>query len=197
MGVDKATVHLAGQPLIVHALEILRQAGLTASIAGARAQLSSFAAVVADSELNRGPLGGICAALSSTTARKAVFIPVDMPLLPASLVNFLLDQAENCGASISVVEVNGLMQTFPAVVDRAALPTLRMELEAGRGACLAAFQIASRALGRPATVVPLETALRAGDVVHPNGLPAECWFLNVNTAADIVQAEAYLAHRIA
>jgi molybdopterin-guanine dinucleotide biosynthesis protein A len=196
MGVDKAKVQLAGQPLIVRALEILRQAGLTASIAGARTQLSSFAPVVADSELDRGPLGGICAALDSTTARRAVFIPVDLPLLPASLVTFLLEQAESCGAAIAVVEVNGFMQTFPVVLDRAVLPTLHIELEAGRGACLAAFQTASRVLGRPAKVVSLEAALRAGDVVHPHGLPAECWFLNVNTAADIVRAEAYLARRV-
>lgn len=197
MGKDKATVSLAGQPLIVHALEILRRAGLTPSIAGARAQLSSLAPVVADSELDRGPLGGICAALGSTAAQRAVFLPVDVPLLPPSLVTFLLEEAESYRAAITVVEVDGFMQTFPAVVDRAALPALRTELEAGRGSCIAAFQSAARILGQPLRAVPLEAALRAGNVVHPSGLPVECWLLNVNTAADIVQAEAYLAGRIA
>jgi len=196
MGRDKATVSLAGQPLIAHALEILRGAGLTASIAGARAQLSSFAPVIADSEVDRGPLGGICDALGSTVAERAVFLPVDLPLLPSSLVTFLLEEAESSHAAVAVVEVDGFVQTFPAVIDRAILPSLRIELEAGRRSCLAAFQAAARALGRPQRRVPLNVALRTGHVVHPRRLPAECWFLNVNTEEEILRAEAYLAGKV-
>jgi len=197
MGIEKATACLAGKPLIVYALGILRQAGLTASIAGARVPLSLFAPVVADSELDRGPLGGICAALASTSAQRAVFLPVDLPLLPASLVTFLLARAESADAAITVVEVNGFVQTFPAVIEQSALPVLRVELAAGKGGCLAAFNFAGGVLGKPILVLPLEIAVNEGRVVHPDGLPEECWFLNVNAAADLVRAEAYLAGRIA
>ncbi len=197
MGIDKAMIPLAGQPLIVHALNILRQAGLSVAIAGARTRLASFAPVVADCELNRGPLGGICAALASTTARWAVFLPVDMPLVPASLVTLLLQQAEACGAAVALVEVNGFTQTFPAVVEQALLPGLRIALQDGKGGCLAAFRVVASALGQSVMALPLEIAVQDGRVVHPEGLPVECWFLNVNTAEDLARAEVCLPRGIA
>jgi molybdopterin-guanine dinucleotide biosynthesis protein A len=197
MGHDKALVRLAGQPLVVHALGALREAGLTASITGGNSSLSAFAPVVEDSEPGLGPLGGICAALASTSMRWAVFLPLDLPLLPASLVVYLLDYAQITGAAITVPSVNGYAQSFPAVVDRAALPLLQTELEAGRGGCYAAFQAAAAGLGLPVTVLPAELLVQAGNVFHPDGLPAARWFLNVNAPADLRLAIACRAPRIA
>jgi len=115
MGVEKALVSFRGEPMIVHAIRTLREAGLTASIAGARTSLEDFAPVVPDAQPDRGPLGGICAALASTSAQRAVFLPVDLPLLPASLLVALLEEA----APVVVVEVDGFVQSFPAVVSQA------------------------------------------------------------------------------
>jgi len=112
MGVDKALVHLRGRPLVEHALEILRGAGLAASIAGARSTLSAFAAVVEDVEAGKGPLGGICAALASTSAQRAVFVPVDLPLLPSSLVAYLVRHAEITGRAVTLASVAGLPRHF-------------------------------------------------------------------------------------
>ena len=84
MGTDKALVPLAGQPLVLYALTILRETGLRGSIAGARATLDSFAPVIEDSEQDQGPLGGICSALASTETRWAVFLPIDLPLPPTA-----------------------------------------------------------------------------------------------------------------
>ena len=86
MGADKALIRLAGQPLVARALGILREAGLTASIAGARSSLADFAPVIQELDPDLGPLAESAAALASTSARHAVFLPVDLPLLPASLV---------------------------------------------------------------------------------------------------------------
>ena len=89
MGADKALVQFAGQPLVAHALEILREAGLSASDRWGSPQrlCAAFAPVVEDLDPDLGPLGGICAALASTSAHAGrFFLPVDLPLLPASLV---------------------------------------------------------------------------------------------------------------
>ncbi|MGA2170607.1 MAG: NTP transferase domain-containing protein [Terracidiphilus sp.] len=75
MGEDKALLRLGGQPLVAHALGILRKAGLAASVAGAGSALGALAPVVEHANPGLGPLGGICAALASTTARRAVFLP--------------------------------------------------------------------------------------------------------------------------
>jgi molybdopterin-guanine dinucleotide biosynthesis protein A len=192
MGADKALIEFRGQPLVLHALGVLRGAGLVASIAGSRLPLNSFAPVVEDSKPGLGPLAGICAALASTAARWAVFVPVDLPMLPASLVRFLLNHARMSGRAVTLASVAGFAQTFPAVLDRAVLPGLQSELDAGRGGCFAAFQAAAAGLGQPAGVVAAELLVQAGQVAHPAGLPAARWFFNVNSAGDLRRAHAHL-----
>jgi molybdopterin-guanine dinucleotide biosynthesis protein A len=191
MGADKALAHFAGQPMVVHALEILRQAGLRASIAGARSPLDAFAPVVEDSQPDLGPLGGICAALASTGTRWAVFLPVDVPLLPASLIIFLLNHACITGAAVTLTSVNGFAQTFPAVIDKAVLPELEIEIQASRGGCFSAFQTASARLGRPVSVLAAELLVQCGQVTHPGHMPAARWFVNVNAPKDLGLATAY------
>ncbi|MGA7343826.1 MAG: molybdenum cofactor guanylyltransferase [Terracidiphilus sp.] len=203
MGQDKALLTVAGQRLIVHALSILREAGLSASIAGARSQLASFAPVVEDAEPGLGPLAGICAALASISARHAVFVPrhavfvpVDLPLLPASLLRFLLHHAEITGRAVTVPSLNGFALTFPAIVDRAALPALRADLAAGRRGCFAAFQAAAAALGQTVSTLAVELLVQSGQVDHPSGLPAVRWFLNLNTPADLDLVSAQIPSAI-
>lgn len=191
MGSEKALVQFAGEPLVVHALRILSTAGLTTSIAGARSQLESYAQVVQDSEPHRGPLGGICTALASSAARWAVFVPVDLPLLPATLVAFLLQQAREEEAAVTVASLNGFAQTFPAVVDRAALPWFRAALETGRGGCFSAFQAAAEGLHQVLKIVPVERVVNDGRLADGEALPVACWFLNVNEPADLLRAEAF------
>lgn len=193
MGADKALLALGGRPLIAHALATLRAAGLTASIAGARADvraaLTGFAPVVEDGEPDKGPLGGICAALAATAAELSVFLPVDLPLLPAVLVALLLRDAQTTGAPVTLVSVNGFAQTFPAVVGQAALAALRNELEAGRAGCFAAFQAAAAQLCQPLRVLPVEYLVQAGQMVDAVGMPAALWFLNVNAPEELELAE--------
>lgn len=198
MGRDKALTELAGQPLVTRALGILREAGLSAVIAGARSPLAAYAPVVEDAAAGYGPLGGICAALASTHARWAVFLSVDMPLLPASLVAYLLRHAQITGAAVTVPSVNGFAQTFPVVVDRAALPAFEESLQTGYGGCFAAFQTAAASLGRGLSIISCELLAQAGEVAHPDGLPAVFWFLNVNDTAELARAEALLTgiHRV-
>jgi len=192
MGTDKALVAFHGQPLVVHALGILREAGLSASIAGSRSALSAYAPVVEDAESGLGPLGGICAAMASTAARWTVFVPVDLPLLPASLVRYLVNNARLTGRAITIASVDGFSETFPAVLERAVLPGLQSELDAGRGGCFSAFQAAAAVRGEAVNVLAAELLAKAGEVVHPGGLPVEIWFSNINSVEDLRRAEALL-----
>jgi molybdopterin-guanine dinucleotide biosynthesis protein A len=191
MGADKALLPLSGKPLIAHALAILHQAGLPASIAGARSPLSAFAPVIPDSNPDQGPLGGICAALASTSARWAVFLPVDLPLLPAALVTYLLHSARATGQAVTLASVNGFAQTFPVVLDHALLPLLQAELEAGRCGCYSAFQAAASRLAQPLSVLDVDPLVQSGQVAHPEVLPPARWFLNVNSPADLLGAEVH------
>jgi molybdopterin-guanine dinucleotide biosynthesis protein A len=193
MGRDKALLEFADRPLVAHALSIFNEAGIPAMIAGAaspaRASLEAFAPVVEDASSGLGPLSGICAALSVNSARYAVFLPVDLPLLPASLLVYLLRSAGITGSVITVASVSGFTQTFPVVLDRAALPALQNELHSQRYVCFSAFQAASAVAGQSVSSVAVELLAQTGEVFHPLGLPPIHWFINLNTPDDLARAE--------
>jgi molybdenum cofactor guanylyltransferase len=197
MGRDKALVELAGAPLLWHALRTFREAGLEASIAGGQAELADSAPLVADCWPGTGPLGGICSALAASEARWSVFLPIDMPFLPANLLLCLLSHAAITGRLITIASVGGFAESFPVVIDHAALPVLELELAAGRNGCFRAFQAAAEAMGEPVTGVAVEHLVQCGQVRHPAALPACRWFLNVNTAENLRRAESlHAAHRL-
>ena len=188
---DKALVEFRGQPLVVHALRILREAGMSASIAGARSDLKKYASVINDFDTPEGPLGGICAVMEVTSVTRLVFVPVDLPLLPPSLLWLLQNHAQVTGNAITATSIAGFVETFPVVLDRAALPALRAEFDAGRRGCFSAFQAAAAALGQQVSVVAAELLVQVGLVRHPEGLPPSRWFFNVNSELDLRRAHAF------
>jgi molybdopterin-guanine dinucleotide biosynthesis protein A len=191
MGVDKATVEFDGRPLIRHASGILQDAGLTVSIAGRRPDLKNFANFVDDLGSSQGPLAGICGALEVTSVTWFVFTPVDLPLLPPALIVLMQDVALVTGSAVIVPSVNGFVQTFPAVLNRAALPALKAELDAGRGGCFSAFHAAAKALGQQVRVLATERLVQAGQLKHPDELPVARWFFNINSTADLERARRF------
>lgn len=197
MGCDKASLSFAGQPLAAHAISLLREAGLQASFAGGNSSLTALAPVVADLDPGHGPLAGICAALASTTARRAVFLPVDMPFLPASLVHLLVDHAQVTTRAVTLPSVGGFAQTFPVVLDRVLLPALGAELAAGRRGCYSAFQFAAARVGQRISPLPVELLVQAGQLAHPQAIPPLRWFLNLNSPDELKRSEVLLSHSIA
>ncbi len=195
MGRDKALLPLAGRPLILHAMSILRDAGLEPAIAGASAPVAEFGPVVADSRPGEGPLGGICAALASTSAGYAVFLPVDLPLLPAPLIAYLVHLASVAAHAVTIPSIGGVAQTFPAVLERGVLPALHSELDAGRRGCLLGFQAAAASFRQSVSRTPVELLIQAGQLADPRNLPAMWWFLNVNTPQELERAESSLNSR--
>lgn len=191
MGRDKALALFGGRPLIGLAVSMLRGAGIEAAIAGARSDLSVFAPVVEDQEpgTEKGPLAGICAGLAATPAERAVFVSVDLPLLPGALIVAMLEHARITGQAVTVVSVNGFAQTFPVVLDRAVLPELERRLHSGQRGCFAAIEAAAEVRGESVSVLPVEVLVQSGQVEHPSALPAAWWFLNVNSSADLERAE--------
>jgi len=195
MGSDKALVELDGELLIARAIATLRSAGLPVAIAGARSNLSAFAPVIEDG--GKGPLDGICAALRSSTARCAVFLSIDTPFIPGSLVKALLERLRISDAAVAAFSVHGFVETFPFVADRAVLSGLEAELDAGNTGCRSALRTAAARLKRPCAVLPVEELVQTGHVQDPAGLPPAFWFRNLNTPEDLARAKALLGgHRV-
>jgi molybdopterin-guanine dinucleotide biosynthesis protein A len=200
MGTDKALVDFGGRPLIAHAMGILEAAGLKVAIAGARAEacarLATYAPVIQDREAGLGPLGGICTAFASTSAEWGVFLPVDIPLLPSSLVRYLLHRALISDSAVTLAAVNGDPETFPVVISRRALPALEREFGDRRLGCIASFHAAAAQLGERVAVVDVEALVQSGQASHPHGLPAARWFLNLNAERDLRRAASFGVTRV-
>jgi molybdopterin-guanine dinucleotide biosynthesis protein A len=199
MGSDKALAFFGGVPLIQIALNSLAATGISASIAGSRSPLQAFAPkiltippeIIPDTFPCAGPLGGVHAALSASSAEWNLFLPVDMPLMPSSLLTCLLQRATLTGAPVTVVRLNGRIQPFPVVLHRTALPEITQRLQAGNAACHAAWQTIPPSLGSSLHPVPVEYLLQCGHCQHPLGLPPFLWFQSANTSAELSRLTRY------
>jgi molybdopterin-guanine dinucleotide biosynthesis protein A len=187
MGQEKALLSLAGRSLIELALGKLRALPLAAAprIAGARADLSGYAQVVPDLHPGCGPLSGIEAALDSTTQPFNLFLPVDLPLLPAQFLNWMLCRAETTGACLTVPRFNGLPQPLCAVYHRNLLPPIRASLLAGNYKVTAAIPVSDAI-----DVFDVETVASANQELPGwSALPLFRWFHNCNTPEDTAAIE--------
>ena len=210
MGTDKALVEFRGRPLVAHALDLVRAAGLPVFIAGARSPIESYAPVVPDLRADEGPLGGICAGLDSLTVSSpqqpietaapppllALFLPVDLPLLPPCLLSYLLFHARTTGLAVTLASVNGVPQTFPVVLRRDSFPELERELSSGNRGCYAAFRAAAAARSERVSILPAELLVQSRKIAHPAALPVARWFLNINTPGVLCSASAIDAGRV-
>jgi len=185
MGTDKALALLAGIPLIQIAIESLAAAGVPVQIAGSRSPLASFAKEIPDTFPETGPLGGIHAALSASAADWNLFLPVDLPLMAASLLTCLLQRAARTGEPVTATRLNGRLEPFPVVLSRSILPLIARRLETGATACHQAWQTIPQDLGTQLDAVSVENLVQCGQCRHPSYLPPALWYRSANTPADL------------
>jgi molybdopterin-guanine dinucleotide biosynthesis protein A len=178
MGQDKALLRIGGRSLLERALDKLPGA----RIAGARSDLSSFAPVIPDIHPDCGPLSGIEAALTASRSAFNVFLPVDMPLLPARFLPWMVERARITGALATVPRILGRPQPLCAVYQRDLLPSITAALESGQFKVMAA-------VGR-ADLFDVEV-LASTDRELPgfSALPVHRWFHNCNTPEDALVLE--------
>jgi molybdopterin-guanine dinucleotide biosynthesis protein A len=184
MGSDKALLNYAGRPLIAHAVAVLQDAGLTPHILGTRPDLAGYAPVIEDLHPGCGPLGGIEAALASSGSEWNVFLPVDLPLLPAVFLRYLLERAMITGAPATIPTLGGQRQPLCAVYGRSLHAGVAAALQAGDYKVTRVIEDAAKALHAEIDVFSVEAVAGArGD--WPFDPPGHRWFQNVNTPADM------------
>jgi molybdopterin-guanine dinucleotide biosynthesis protein A len=132
MGADKALLQLAGQTLLQRTLELARAVSEDVRIVGAREKFGEFAPVVEDKYPNRGPLGGIHAALSATTSPFNLILAVDLPFLEKRFLLHLLAETRASSAVVTVPRAAGGLQPLCAVYRREFAALAEQALAAGR-----------------------------------------------------------------
>jgi molybdopterin-guanine dinucleotide biosynthesis protein A len=172
MGQDKALLTLGGQPLVRRGVRKLGEVCAEVAIAGGTESLMQFGRVIPDESAGCGPLGGIVAALEQSSFEWNLFLAVDAPFVPVSVLKALLFMAAGFPSVCVMARAQDVMHPLCAVYSRRALAVLRQELIAGRWKVTRAIEAAG-----PVKVVDFEDA---------------SWFANLNTPEEFAEAERHL-----
>ncbi len=207
MGRDKALLALAGKPLILHAVSKLQRVCAGVFVLGNRPALAAYAPLVPDLHPGCGPMGGMEAALRHSRFEWNLFLPVDVPFVPAALLERWVQQAlpgsVERGTRVLMAHVDSAPQPTLALVHRDLRPFLTVALHRGQYKLFPALAEAARQLavqegfGPEAGLLPLpcdaEIALEPASPAAQRRGP-EHWFANLNTpeefAAALAQDEA-------
>jgi molybdopterin-guanine dinucleotide biosynthesis protein A len=118
MGADKAFLQLDGQTLLARALDLAHSITSDVRIVGAASKFSAFAPVVEDQFPDCGPLGGIHAALRSSSTESNVILAVDVPFVSKELLIHLIAGVSSSSAVVTVPWVAGRWQPLCAIYRR-------------------------------------------------------------------------------
>jgi molybdenum cofactor guanylyltransferase len=187
MGRDKALLELGGRSMLKIALDKLRALPLAIPprVAGAR----SDAGAIADLHPGCGPLGGIEAALAASSRSLNVFLPIDMPLLPAKFMVWMLRRAQITGAMLTLPRINARPQPLCAVYHRELLGPITRSLLAGDYKVMRVVCSAAPPTGT-ADIFDVELVTSAEPEMFAfSPLPAYRWFHNCNTPEDVAGIE--------
>jgi molybdopterin-guanine dinucleotide biosynthesis protein A len=120
MGCNKAWISVDGEPLWQHQLATLRAlepAEIFLCGAGRDDLAAPDVRGLLDAEPDRGPLGGLAAALASSAEPFVVALAVDLPAMTAEFLAELADEAAADGIGI-VPELDGFYQGLAAIYPR-------------------------------------------------------------------------------
>ena len=126
---EKALAELAGQPLLVHAVNGVTPAVDNVVVNCRRDQLPSFrdalapvlddVAFVCDSEPDEGPAAGLATALDAVAASRVAVVACDMPYVDATFLEWLFEVMDEADGAVPYVKgapqpVHAVFVTEPA-----------------------------------------------------------------------------------
>ena len=171
MGRDKAFVAWEGKTLLERALGAARGACGRAWIVGAKATFEPFGNVVEDVFPERGPLGGIHAALLASGTELNLVLAVDLPLVSARLLSYLIERARDSESLATVPRLVTGWEPLCAVYRKGFAEVAERALHEGRNAVYPLIEAAQI------------TAVGEDEFVG-QGFAADM-FRNINTIADL------------
>ncbi len=172
MGRDKAFLELDGKTLLERAVDSAREVTEQVWIVGDQKKFSRFGPVVGDVYRERGPLGGIHIALTSTVSEWNLILAVDLPFLTPEFLKWLVAEAQKQDAVVTVPRVGGRLQPLCAVYRKQFGEAARRELDAGRNKIANLFGVSHTRV------------IQEGEVAY-HGFSAKM-FQNVNTPEEWV-----------
>lgn len=134
MGQDKAFAAWQGSALLNRALEAMQAVASSTRIVGAKAKFASYGSVIEDIFAERGPLGGLHAALSTSEQELNLVLAVDLPFASPALLEFLIECAQDAGSMATVPRLKGGWEPLCAVYRREFAQVAEGALKRGQNA---------------------------------------------------------------
>ena len=192
MGRDKAKICLAGKPLIAHATEKLRGLCQEVRILSRDQELAAYGELVPDLHPGCGPLGGVEAALAQGEADWHLFLPVDVPLIPAELLAAwaaeVLSRTDS-GVRLAGFVVERELQPAVLLLHRDAAAAIETCVADKRLKLATALEWTAGRLAGELGVTP-EQAFWRMELADP---ASARWFANLNTPEELSEAELSLS----
>jgi molybdopterin-guanine dinucleotide biosynthesis protein A len=187
-GGDKPLKPLGGRPVLAHLIERLKPqaAALAISANGDPARFAAFALpVLADTVAGHaGPLAGILAGMEWAAARPGishvVSVPADTPFVPSDLVVRLRTASDASRGGVAVASSGGRTHPPIALWPVGLHDGLARFLKEEAGRKVSAF-----AMRHDPAICPFDPVRMGGSETDP--------FFNINTPADMEEAERLLA----
>jgi molybdopterin-guanine dinucleotide biosynthesis protein A len=174
MGRDKAFLPVQGETLLARSLKLATAVTQQVTIVGETGKFAAYGRVVADIVPGCGPLGGIHAALSATSAELNLILAVDLPFLEPRLLEYLIAEARKSESMITVPQAGGRFQPLCAIYRKEFTVVAESALQGGQNKIDLLF-----AKTNP-RIVAEEELKRAG---FSSGM-----FRNLNTPEDVQKA---------
>ncbi len=176
MGSDKAFLRLGDESLLSRALRLAHGVAKEVRILGDARKFTGFGPVVEDVYRDRGPLGGIHAALAGSATELNLILAVDLPFVRLEFLEYLLLQARQSGATVTVPRAEGGLQPLCAVYQRRFAEVAERSLRAGKNKIDSLFAVAET------HVIEEDEVVRAGFSV--------AMFRNLNTPEELAKASS-------
>jgi molybdenum cofactor guanylyltransferase len=132
MGQDKAFLLWDRQTLLAKALGLVSSLTDRTFIVGEKKKFAAYGAVVEDIYRDRGPLGGIHAALVSSNTELNLVLAVDLPMVTVQLLRYLVAQADASHAVVTVPHIEDRWQPLCAMYRRDFATVAEQALQEGR-----------------------------------------------------------------
>ena len=138
MGRDKALLPFSGRPLILHAAETLGEVVPEVAVIASRGSSYAFlpVPVIEDRFPDRGPLGGLHAALVHAAGRPVFCLACDLPLVRPELIRYIIDfagpDATSRAAFVKVPAMAGRVQPLCGWYAAGCLGPVEKRLRDGR-----------------------------------------------------------------
>ena len=139
MGTDKAFLELEGKTLLARALELARTLSPSVAIVGPASLYQGHGRIIEDIFPGNGPLSGIHAALCSTGNALNLVLGVDLPFVEVDYLKYLVLEASESGAVVTVPRAAGRLQPLCTVYHRHFRDAAQAALEKGENKIDALF----------------------------------------------------------